>query len=445
MLYLRAWQAVEEMSAGVVVTLPPQASHCWYMVEHGSTRLCRDATLTVPSGVRVKVVVFAEQGTKYVPVGVALFATKAGGAPAVPLRWPHSSTAPSDTPLATDRARTIRVANGAVDLFAGMRAELVAANGPELGSLSGMNKYWKVDWEWPFRTPGWTGLREIGQPPPGYGAVVEWLQYHALSCMGRASKADCTEGEWKSVVSMALGATGYLDGYDHEEVDDTAALWCSLGTGNDCDDFAMATCALVRALLAAEGPPVCDLDRWVREHCTDAYVVSGWAWPRNAMKDGKPSTFGHMWCEVALVGGETMVVECTSAVAYYGGVPVAAGARAGVAHGPKAEYLTREYHWYADRAYRIDSAGARHLLPAPSMPDWYNTLRLSVPAAAADPAYTPPPRPPRPTPAAAFWNSRQHAGSGVVRQRLWPFRHPGAVVNWGPGPLTTTPKHGAYS
>jgi hypothetical protein len=431
--------------AGVVVTLPPGTSHCWHMVEHGSTQLTRGAVLTVPAAARVKVAVFAAAGDKYVPVGVAVFETGKGGAGAVPLRWPSSSTAPSATPRLSDRERTVRVAGGAIDLFAGMRAELVAANSPALGGLSGMNKFWKVDWEWPFRTPGWTGLREIGQPPPGYIGALPWLQYHALSCMGRASKAECTDGEWKSVVSMALGATGYLDGYDHEEVDDTAALWCSFGTGNDCDDFAMATCALVQAVLAAEGPPVCDLDRWVRTHCTDAYVVSGWAWPRNAMHAGRPRTFGHMWCEVVLADGEVMVVECTSAVAYYGGVPTASGARVGIAQGPKSEYLTREYHWYADRAYRIDSGGARHLLPAPVMPSWYNTLRLAVPAARSDPAYTPPPPPPPPTPAAAFWNSRQHAGAGVVCQRLWPFRHPESVVNWGPGPLTTTPKLGAYS
>jgi len=408
------------------VTLPDAAAYAWWMSEGGDTTLVRTHRFQIPIGPRVKITAFRPAGAKFVSMGTAIFRVVGRGRSAnVTLRWP---TTVRNRVSASDfrrSARTLVVDADVVDLAPGYHAEMQRLMAGR-GSLSGMNKFWKIDWEWPFETPGWIGLREISQPVPGCKAALPWLQFHALSCLGKRSPEACTEGEWLSVVGIAIGGAGYLDGYDHEEVDDTTPLWSSHGTGNDCDDFAMAAAAVVNFVLLDTEPPTCALERWIREHVEDVYVVSGMAWPRNATVTthgrARKNTFAHMWCELQVRGAaEPLVIECTSAVAYYGGTPTASNARTGCASGAMSEYLSRCYHWYGDRAYII-TGGCRELLPVPAMPEWMTALRYAPPSVSMASGYVHPGTPPLPQPVTAFANTRHHDSAASLTRVLFPFR-----------------------
>ena len=407
------------------------------MEANGTTKHETAKSFMVPAHKTVKLTAFVEDNKIFKNLGTAVFTAKVGRVTKVPLRWPMLSTNAPKT--YNDKMHVLQIKGDAIDHAPEWGKLLRKLNQP-LGSLGGMNKFWKIDWQWPFRTPGWVGLREIKEPQPGYKAALPWLEFHALSCLGLKSFAACDDHEKLSVVSMALGATGYLDGYDHEEVDDTASLWCSFGTGNDCDDFAMATCAVTRAIVLDDSPATSALEAWVKTNVKDVYVVSGWAWPRNERKNGKKVTFGHMWCEALLKNQQTMVIECTSAVAYYGGTPIASNAR----KGNLSEYQTREYHWYHDKAYKIKN-GKRVLLPQPAMPSWFTELRYTMPDEALDPRYSAPNPPPAPIKAFGFGNERQiKDSSGELTVRLWPFRRKGGKVVWFGKAVNQARKFGAY-
>lgn len=412
------------------------------MPQGGKTALHKNGALWVPTGTIVKITAFASDNAICKNLGTAVFTANAGETTAVPLRWPVVSTRAPVT--LHDKCHMLTVCGTTIDHALEWGRELRAANAG-LGHIGGMNKFWNIDWQWPFRTPGWLGLREIDETPPGLRAALPWLEFHALSCLGLTSLAACTPDEQLSVVSIALGAAGYLDGYDHEDVDDTAALWCSFGTGNDCDDFAMAACATVRAILKGHVGSRCALEAWVRANVTDVYVVNGWAWPRNERDAlGQKKKFGHMWCEALLREGGPLIIECTSAVAYYGGTPVAANVRKGIAKGKNSEYLTHEYHWYHDRAYKIVN-GERKLLPQPKSPSWLRELRFTVPDAHLDSSYTAPPSPPAPIKAGGFGNRRQiDDAKAQVAVRLWPFRTKDGVVVWTQESVGSKHKHGSY-
>jgi hypothetical protein len=429
-------------SKKIAVTLPDAATYAWWMARGGKTSLhTAKSKIWVPANTIVKITAFATDNGIEKNLGTAIFTASPGETSEVALRWPVMST---QAPVTLhDKRHTITVEGSVIDHAPEWGRELRAANAG-LGHIGGMNKFWNIDWQWPFRTPGWLGLRESDEAPPGLKAALPWLEFHALSCLGLPSLGSCTPEEQLSVVSVALGAAGYLDGYDHEDVDDTAALWCSFGTGNDCDDFAMAVCATVRAILRGVGSG-CALEAWVRNHVTDVYVVNGWAWPRQERDAfGRKKKFGHMWCEAVLTDGDKLTIECTSAVAYYGGEPVAANVRKGVARGEDSEYLTHEYHWYHDRAYKIVD-GERRLLPQPKVPAWLTELRYTVPDESLDKAYTPPRPPPAPIAASGFGNRRQLKGAAErVAVRLWPFRTTDGVVVWTRGSVDDERKQGAY-
>lgn len=399
----------------VAVKLPARVVYAWWMCEGGETHLVRAKTFVVPTGKRVKVVAYGLGGGFFACVGVAIFKVTGTGEGSAKLHWPHDARSGS-----WGGGASLTVSGTVEDLAVPMRAE-VAALMQGRGTLSGMNKFWKIDWEWPFRTPGWVGLREIDQPTPGWHSALPWLEYHGLCVMGKRTLQECSPGEARSVIGIAIGGAGYLDEYDQEPVDDTTPRWSSFGTGNDCDDFAVAAASLVNAARRSDLPPNCDLHRWIKANVVDSYVVSGIAWPQNRRNAlGDKTTFGHMWLELGLKGGDTMIVECTAAVAYYGGVPCAAPARVGSADGPNNEYLSAEYHWYGDRAYAVRN-GVRQLLDAPTMPGWYDSLRFRPPGAIADSAYAAPGLPPSAGPVMGFHNTRKNTDRAGVSKRIFPF------------------------
>lgn len=420
----------------VAVRLPPSVAYAWWMCEGGPTNLTRARSFDAPRNKRVKVVAYQLGNGFFVCAGVAVFKVTGAGQGTARLHWPKDA---SSANWAT-KTPALQIAGAVEDLAEPMRAE-VASLMHGRGRLAGMNKFWKIDWEWPFRTPGWTGLREIDQPMPGWRDALPWLEYHGLSVMGKRSLAECLPGEARSVIGIAIGAAGYLDDYDHEPVDDTTPRWSSFGTGNDCDDFAVAAASLVNAARRSDSAPVCDLHRWIKKNVADLYVVSGIAWPQNRRNAlGGKTTFGHMWLELVLRSKEAMVVECTAAVAYYGGTPCARPARVGNAAGPNNEYLTADYHWYGDRAYAV-RGGVRQLLEAPTMPEWYDTLRFQPPDAGGDHDYAPRP-PPAPRPAKGFHNTRKNGARDGVATRIFPFSA-GEIV-WSSTPQTDSSVFGSF-
>lgn len=405
------------------ITLPDDVVYFWWMAEGGQTELVWGRTVRVPTQKRIKVVSYREVDDLFLCAGNSIFIIVGPGSSKVGMTWPRGATGASTTTPFHRNMRYISVSGASRDLAIKYEQELrICMRGA--GKIYRMNKFWKVDWEWPFQTPGWIGLREIGTEIPGWQAAVPWLEYHGLSVMGKTSRAECTPGEWKSVVGLALGAAGYLDGYDSEPVDDTTPRWSSFGTGDDCDDFAVAAAQLVTSLRRAPGDT--DLGRWVHENVKDHYIVSGIAWPRNAVKNGQKVTFGHMWMELVLRDGKCMVVECTAAVAYYGGTPVCNNARVGYAQGSMNEYLSRENIWYADKAFKVVD-GKRQKLELPEMPTWLFDLRFTPPAETLDKVYKKPPPPPRPQPAISFHNTRKKKERSGVVQRIFPFSR-GEVV-----------------
>jgi len=99
------------------------------------------------------------------------------------------------------------------------------------GSLSGFNRHAIIDWEWPFCMPGWNGIHEIGVAVPGWKSALRWFEWHSLGILGGRPFSKLAPGAQKSAVGIALGAVGYLTGYESEEVDDTCSQFCSFGTG----------------------------------------------------------------------------------------------------------------------------------------------------------------------------------------------------------------------
>ena len=143
---------------------------------------------------------------------------------------------------------------------------------------SGFDRNIAVDWQWPFPVPGQNGIPELNVPVPGWRDALPWYEWHAVGSIGRRSFQECTEGEKKSVVGIALGAVGYLTGYNHEKVDDTSSQYGSMGTGNDCDDFAVAAGSVAIAALRDRNALLrgAQVDQ---QNVKDVHVVSGYAWP----------------------------------------------------------------------------------------------------------------------------------------------------------------------
>lgn len=409
------------MPQTVLIELPKCVKYCWWMAENGQTMLEKTANFFVPCGKRIKVVTYTANNNMFVCSGNAIFKVQPSQTPTtIMLRWPRHVTQEVSKAEFVSNTMEAVVHGQAQDLSLVYQQQLQKAMHGH-GRLQGMNKFWKIDWEWPFMTPGWIGLREISADIPGWVAAIPWLQFHALSVMGKESPEACSTGEWLSVVSMAVGAAGYLDGYDHEDVDDTTYTWSSWRTGNDCDDFAVAAASLVDSILSHNIRPTCKLHSWLKRHVTEVYVVSGIAWPKNEMENGKRKTCGHMWVELALnIEPKILVVECTAAVAYYGGTPLARNSRKGFAHGKDSEYLTREFHWFSDKAYRVEGE-KRTLLQLPTLPSWLYSLRFSPPEERLDGSYQKPSAPPAPIRASGFYNSRRHKGNGTVSARIFPF------------------------
>lgn len=166
-----------------------------------------------------------------------------------------------------------------------------------------------------------------------------------------------------------------------------------MGTGNDCDDFAVAACSLVTSILATTECKNVGLARWIRANVRKAYCVSGMAWPRKKLDEHRnPIMCGHMWCELALQDGSMLVVECTSAVAYYSTTVVCGNARVG----DLSEYVERKYYWDSHHGYAVKKGTIGEPLHTNPLPDWIRGLRFHAPDISMDTDYVPPGKPGRP-------------------------------------------------
>ena len=367
------------------ITLPQNAVYAWWTTG-GKSQLTYTKTFIVPDGVPVKLTAFCNKNGVYENMGTAIFIGLGMQKSDVRLRWP-STTATVRTPDEFAKSGIKLDAEGAKDLALQFREELVAANGIQRAA-SGFDRKVAIDWQWPFLIPGQNGIPELLVPVPGWEAALCWLQWHALGSLGRERFADCSPSEKWSVVGIALGGVGYLTGYNHEKVDDTSSQFGSMGTGNDCDDFAVAAASV--ALAAKHTPPTedsCDLHRWLHDNMADAFVVSGYAWPNKRRDaDGNKILVGHMWCELKLNNGQHINVECTSGVAFYGGTSVSSTVR----NGTLDEYESREFYWGAQESHT-----SHYNLPKVKLPEWYYTLVYDAPYTYQDRAFQNPGPPPR--------------------------------------------------
>jgi len=367
------------------VRLPDGTAYAWWTCgKH--TRLEATTTITVPWDTPVKITVFCESNNIYINNGTAIFTCVRANSTlvAIALRWPRTTSAVPSAKLLNVTGGTLQV-DGGVDLVPQLWREL-----RDMAQMhtpaSGFDRKISVDWEWPFPVPGQNGIPELLVPVPGWQAALPWLEWHATSSLGRARFEDCTPGEQKSVVGIALGAVGYLTGYDHELVDDTSSQYGSMGTGNDCDDFAVAAGAVALAALHSRNTPATGVHKWIQQHVSQVFVVSGMANP-NLQKDaqGEPVLIGHMWCELHLHDNSILIVEATAGVAFYGGTAKSATVRTGSLD----EYISREYYWGAHNAHHHHDA-----LRAAKVPKWLVSLAYAPPRPDQDPLYTPPGLPP---------------------------------------------------
>ena len=367
------------------VQLPVGSAYAWW-TSGKDTVLAAKPTLTVPWNTPVKVTVFCEREGIYNNSGTAIFICKRGGGALVPLplRWP-TTTAVLPTAAQLPTTGSILRVEGGSDLVPALWREL-RGTAHMVSPASGFDRKIAIDWEWPFPVPGQNGIPELRIPVPGWLEALPWLEWHATSSLGRARFEDCTEDEKKSVVGIALGAVGYLTGYDHEVVDDTSSQYGSMGTGNDCDDFAVAAGAVALAALHGGDTPTTGVHRWIRANVAQVFVVSGMANP-NLKKDrhGKPVLIGHMWCELHLHDDSILVVEATAGVAFYGGEPTSSTVRVGRLE----EYVSREYYWGARGAHHH-----RDALRAAKVPTWLVGLSYAPPSPGQDPHYAAPGLPP---------------------------------------------------
>jgi len=365
------------------VVLPPDYAYAWW-TDGKSTRLQTKHRFTVPRGVPIKLTAFAKEKGIFNNMGTALFRCDTGGSGSVKLRWVESSANVPSTQAFARLGTPLSVENG-TDMAPAMWTEFANLTKMHAGA-SGFDRKIAVDWQWPFPSVGQNGIPELAVPVPGWREALPWLEWYAVGSLGRRSFAECSPMEIRSVVGIAIGAVGYLTGYDHERVDDTSSQYGSMGTGNDCDDFAVAAAALAIAAIHDKHPPSCALQAWLHRNAASAHVVSGYAWPNKARDAaGNKVTVGHMWCELVLTDASVLVVECTAAVAYYGGTPVSTTTRTG----DLAEYISREYFWGPDSAHHHHAA-----LPVQPVPGWYAKLAYTPPRPTDDPDYVVPPPPP---------------------------------------------------
>lgn len=349
----------------------PHAAYVFHTTK-GASRLVYGNTVALGTGEH-KVTAFVAKGKRFVNGGTAMFVVP-GKADHAVFRWVRSPASSKQTEV---RAPTTVPID---DIEPGRRDEMRALMTGR-GEVAGVNRFWTIDWEQPFRMPGWAGIRELGVAVPGWKAALPWLEWHAVGSFGLPSFEAASAEDQKSLFGVAIGAVGYLTGYEHEDVDDTSSQFCSMGTNNDCDDFSVAAASVITSILK-ERRASCALEAWVIQHVREACVVSGMAWPRMA-RDllGRKITCGHMWVEATLTTGETIVVECTAGVAYYGSrVPTSATVRRGDA----AQEYTKEYAFYVDRAVHKGEALARDL----RLPAWVEALSHRPPPPSADKTYT---------------------------------------------------------
>ena len=341
------------------------------------TALTYGPNVNIGDGVH-KITAFKKKGDKFLNMGTAVFesAFSPGANSKLTFRWVRDAASAAQVKM------VCLVENAVVtDLSPKYRAEMKALMAGK-GYLSGLNRFWTVDWESPFRMPGWAGIREINVAVPGWKAALPWLQWHALGSLGLKSFDEGSFDVQKSVFGVAIGAVGYLTGYEHEAVDDTCSQFCSMGTNNDCDDFAVAAAAVITSVLRQESPPCCALEAWIVQHVNEAHVVTGMAWPRMAVDaNNNKITCGHMWVEASMKGRvKNVVVECTAGVIYYGGVkPTSATVRTGNVD----EEYSPVFEWYADRVVDVESGDTKKI----TLPPWVADLAHASPAPKDDDTY----------------------------------------------------------
>lgn len=417
-----------------LVKLPKNVAYAWW-TDGGKTHLERNSAFHVPRNKLIKLTAFDCKDEIHNNLGTALFSSTAAGTGTVKLRWLRNSNSVPSVRAFENHGTPFEV-EGGQDRAPALWREMKDTTHLHRGA-SGFDRNIAVDWEWPFPVPGQNGIPELAIPVPGWREALPWYEWHAVGSMGKRSFAECSPGEKKSVVGIAVGAVGYLTGYNHEKVDDTSSQYCSMGTGNDCDDFAVAAGSLAHAAIHDTQPPCCAVHQWLRTNVKDVHVVSGFAWP-NMLRDklGRKKTVGHMWCELVLNDNSPLVVECTSGVAYYGGTPISKTVRAG----DPREYVTREYYWNVDRSHHH-----QHELARRTVPKWFRSLSFSPPSPADDPDYVPPPAPPQPQFVYASVPSRQvNIGTArQIRQKVLPFTTGDVIFALEPVNLTNNHVHGS--
>lgn len=288
---------------------------------------------------------------------------------------------------------------GFFDLMTTQVRQRLPPNDP---TLSGK---WFISWQWPMTMPGWFGLRMLGRDLPGLWESLDVAEWHGAGIFGLSS-LPTSERYWGhqdlatqlNVWSAAVGAYGYLIGYDHEKRDDTGATYCSLGTDKDCDDMATNVTMVIGSLLRTHKTH--PLVQFAKEWFKHTYLVAGVARPEYEGATGE--TIGHMWCEVSLRkplrgvfraddvplpiapdGCQSFIVEATSSVAYFDSPwPITAQS---TRQGHLREYLERFCYHSATGAYEMTNNGPRK----------FSVGNATLPSFVTDYCYPMPPLPPQ--------------------------------------------------
>lgn len=397
-----------------VLRIEPRAQYFWIYIVGKTFELVQGSVFKtskhtsikslLPEGTIIKMTSYTKKNGKNYCCGTVIVKTtwKTSGSGPVPFRTPNlkrQETIGEKTGFSLlPSVPGLALVDLSPSLFDVMTRQVRQKLPLEDPSLSGK---WFISWQWPMTIPGWFGLRMLGRDLPGLWESIDVAEWHGAGIFGLSS-VPSSDRYWRdqdlgtqlNVWSAAVGAYGYLIGYDHEKRDDTGATYCSLGTDKDCDDMAFNVTMVVGSLLRTNKKhPLVD---FAKEWFKHTYLVAGVARPEYQGATGE--TIGHMWCEVSLRkklvgvfrdddvplptapdGSLSIVVEGTSSVAYFKSPWPITAQNTRVGH--LREYIERHCYHSANAAYDQTGGKSPRKLSVgnATLPSFVNDYRYPMP------------------------------------------------------------------
>jgi len=199
----------------------------------------------------------------------------------------------------------------------------------------------QMEYEWPFATTGGFGIHQISMGKPTFGMINKLVEHACAMCgfhydnYDKCENTQIKQNVLEAIVTLTVGAAGYVHGYSEETVDDTSTVWSAMGSNKDCEDFATAGAGLVYAIQNYKNDYNEDSDQkiengstlnqmtrevitYIQSEVKEARVASGWvdigiADPTKKVNNKEWQ--GHVWCILFLKSENTknmLFVECTT-------------------------------------------------------------------------------------------------------------------------------------